>query len=285
MSSRQQRSPGTGARSACPSGDGNLGPDQGSRLVARFIRRKCQRLAQPVVADGAASSLFSAALSVTGRQRLLAAALATETSASFLFRSNPTAPHVRRRASCGPLHTQISAPRGHAQQPRLSSRGHAHPRVANFRDRVAYPGNNLAPVGTSIQNPTEGRVIVQYLAAQNPASGLIPARPERLIATASGMAELCRFGTAQDLRADVSSDDAGRVQEAFSGVSRPALRLDRQAARRQTIPNGRQVHCRRCLSVHGAAAGRRASPSISANGRTSPLIWTASPRVQRCRKR
>jgi hypothetical protein len=52
-------------------------------------------LAQPVVADGAASSLFSAALSVTGRQRLLAAALATETSASFLF--DP----IRRRLMYG----------------------------------------------------------------------------------------------------------------------------------------------------------------------------------------
>jgi thiamine pyrophosphate-dependent acetolactate synthase large subunit-like protein len=40
-----------------PSGDGNLGADQGSRLVARFVRRKCQRLAEPVVADGAAPSL------------------------------------------------------------------------------------------------------------------------------------------------------------------------------------------------------------------------------------
>jgi hypothetical protein len=26
-------------------------------------------------------------------------------------------------------------------------------RVANFRDRIAYLGNDLAPVGTSIQNP------------------------------------------------------------------------------------------------------------------------------------
>jgi glutathione S-transferase len=48
-------------------------------------------------------------------------------------------------------------------------------------------------------------------------------------------------------------------QDGFPRISRTALRLDRQAAGRQTIPDGRQVHCRRCLSVHGAAlvAARR----------------------------
>jgi alkylation response protein AidB-like acyl-CoA dehydrogenase len=46
-------------------------------------------------------------------------------------------------------------------------------------------GLSSETTGLIMENPTEGLVIVQYLADQNPASGLIPARPERSIATAS----------------------------------------------------------------------------------------------------
>ena len=69
----------------------------------------------------------------------------------------------------------------------------------------------------------------------------------------AGMAQLRHFGAAQILRPDFPADDARRIQEDLEGKSRQALRLARQAARRQAVPDGRQVHRRRRLSVHGAA--------------------------------
>lgn len=46
-------------------------------------------------------------------------------------------------------------------------------------------GLSSETTGLIMENPTEGLVIVQYLADQNRASGLIPACPERSIASAS----------------------------------------------------------------------------------------------------
>ena len=103
------------------------------------------------------------------------------------------------------------------------------------------------------QRLTEGPAIVQYLADQKPASGLMPAAGTL---DRYRVQEWLNFVTSElhkILRPDFPADDARRIQEDLQGKSRQALRLARQAARRQAVPDGRQVHCRRRLSVHGAA--------------------------------
>ena len=98
-----------------------------------------------------------------------------------------------------------------------------------------------------MENPTEGLIIVQYLADQNPASGLIPrARNDRSLPR-PGMAELRHFGIAQDLRPVVPSDYAGRIQELFPGNFSASASTGSTSSSAGN-PDGRQVHCRRRLS-------------------------------------
>ena len=132
---------------------------------------------------------------------------------------------------------------------------------------------------------TEGPVIVQWIADQNPASGLVPPGGQARALSRPGVAQLHHLGAAQDVRPDLPADHARRLQGALQGEFGQALRLARQAARRQGLPDGRQVHRRRRLSVHRAALDARASTSTSPSGRTSRPMSTASPRVPRCRRR
>ena len=121
---------------------------------------------------------------------------------------------------------------------------------------------------------TEGPAIVQYLADQKPASGLMPAAGTL---ARYHVQEWLNFVTSElhkILRPDFPSDDARRIQEDFQGEPRQALRLARQAARRQAVPDGRHVHRRRRLSVHGAGWTRRMEIDLG-RGRTSTLIWIA----------
>src|SRR5436190_22519124 len=67
------------------------------------------------------------------------------------------------------------------------------------------------------------------------------------------MAQLHHLGAAQELRSDLPAHHARRLQGHLQGESGQALRLARQAARRQTVPDGRQVHGRGRLSVHDPA--------------------------------
>src|SRR5215467_11258121 len=69
---------------------------------------------------------------------------------------------------------------------------------------------------------TEGPVIVQWIADQNPWP-------------------------------DLPAHHARRLQGPLEGEPGQALRLARQAACRQAVPDGRQVHRRRRLPLHGAA--------------------------------
>ena len=73
------------------------------------------------------------------------------------------------------------------------------------------------------QSLTEGPVIVQYLADQKPASGLIP--PPGTV-DRYRVQEWLNYITSEihkTFGAAFPSDHAGRVQDDFAGISRPAL--------------------------------------------------------------
>ena len=100
---------------------------------------------------------------------------------------------------------------------------------------------------------TEGPVIVQWIADQNPSAGLIPAagKPERY-----RVQEWLNF-TTSELHKVYAPIFRPTTPDAFKDISqgkpRQAPRLARQATGRQAVPDGRHVHRRRRLSVHGAA--------------------------------
>src|SRR4029079_6751648 len=73
------------------------------------------------------------------------------------------------------------------------------------------------------QRLTEGPVIVQYLADQKPSSGLVPPPGTMERYRVQEWLNFITLGIAQDLRARVPSDHAGRVQEDFTRVSRATL--------------------------------------------------------------
>ena len=132
---------------------------------------------------------------------------------------------------------------------------------------------------------TEGPVIVQWIADQNPSAGLIPAagKPERY-----RVQEWLNFTTSElhkGLCADLPADHAGRLQGHLQGKSRQASRLGRQAARRQAVPDGRHVHRGRRVSVHRAAlVGPREARPQPVQERHG-LYGSRRRRVPRCRRR
>ena len=119
-----------------PPGDGDLGADQGSRLVAGRLRGQCQLLAEPAMADGKASPLAGPLRRL--RRRLRRAGLdrrgAGQPRSRPLLRVDP----VRRRPDvCAGRAVdrgaaQDSAAGGHAQQPRLSSGSDACAALGEF---------------------------------------------------------------------------------------------------------------------------------------------------------
>ena len=108
-----------------PPGDGDLGADQGSRLVAGRVRGQCQLLAEPAMADGKASPLAWPLRRL--RRRLRRAGLgrrrAGQPRSRPLLRVDPVRrrPDVRAGRAVDGGAAQDSALGGHAQQPRLSS--------------------------------------------------------------------------------------------------------------------------------------------------------------------
>ena len=132
---------------------------------------------------------------------------------------------------------------------------------------------------------TEGPVIVQWIADQNPAAGLVPpaGKLERY-----RVQEWLNFITSELHKTfgpifRPTTPDAYKAH--LQGESGQALRLARQAARRQAVPDGRQVHASPMPICSRCCAGPRASTSTSPSGRTSRPMSTGSPRVPRCRRR
>jgi glutathione S-transferase len=114
------------------------------------------------------------------------------------------------------------------------------------------------------QKLTEGPVIVQYLADQKPASGLMPA-PGTI--DRYRVQEWLNYVTSE-LHKTFGLLFRPTTPEEFKTLSREFLGqrfdwIDKQLGRQS---DGRQVHCRRCLSVHGAAlvaARRRRSEQVA----------------------
>ena len=99
---------------------------------------------------------------------------------------------------------------------------------------------------------TEGPAIVQYIADKAPASKLAPANGtlERY-----RLQEWLNYITAElhktlSILFDKSITDDYRA--AVRAKIAQALRMGREAARRQAVPDGRHVHGRRCLPLHDA---------------------------------
>jgi glutathione S-transferase len=97
---------------------------------------------------------------------------------------------------------------------------------------------------------TEGPVIVQWIVDQYPAAGLVPAagKPERY-----RVQEWLNFITSE-LHKSFGPIFRPTTPDAYKAISKENLGkrfdwLDKQ-------PDGRQIHGRRCLPVHGAALDR-----------------------------
>ena len=101
---------------------------------------------------------------------------------------------------------------------------------------------------------TEGPVIVQWIADQNPSAGLIPpaGKPERY-----RVQEWLNFTTSELHKSfgPIFRPTTPDAYKAIEGESRQALRLGRQAAGWQVVPDGQHVHRRRRLPVHDPALG------------------------------
>src|SRR5262249_48763730 len=135
-------------------GDGDLGADQGPRLVVGRILRKREQLAASAVADGEA-------LPLAGRIRRLRRGLrragvgrrgARPSRFRPLLGQHPNPPRPDFRASPAARHkTRLIAvmhnTRGYHQEVRHVQR------LSNFRNRVASLGGDMGPIGTSIENP------------------------------------------------------------------------------------------------------------------------------------
>ncbi len=136
-------------------------------------------------------------------------------------------------------------------------------------ERKAADGTVLSSVNPKNQVPTlemedgqmltEGPVIVQYLADLKPAAGLVP--PAGSL-DRYRVQEWLNFVTSElhktygPLFRPTTPDDYKTQSRDFD---RSASGLDRPGACRQAIPDGRSIHRRRRLFVHGAAlvAARR----------------------------
>ena len=129
---------------------------------------------------------------------------------------------------------------------------------------------------------SEGPAIVQYLADQNPASGLAPAAGTIASLSPAGMAQLHHLRNPQAVRSDVCAEHTGRIQGNPEGQARPALRLAVGRTQGQGLPHGQAVHGGRRVPVHrpalvrlrrhrsGQVAGTRGIRSASRRAAESP---------------
>ena len=126
-----------------PARHGDLCADQGPRLVARFLLRQRQQLAEPAVADGEALPLArrigrlrrGLRRAGVGRRR------ARQPRPRPLLRQHPVRrrPDVRTGRAVDRGEAQDPAARGHAQQPRLSPGGHARPAAVQLPQPRGQP--------------------------------------------------------------------------------------------------------------------------------------------------
>ena len=138
-------------------------------------------------------------------------------------------------------------------------------------DRVAFPakttqnGQDFVAINQKGAVPTlwlddgevitEAAVILQYLADQAPAKGLLPPAGNEGALPRAGVAQLYRDRTAQGLRAAVEARHAEGLQGGGEREPRQAVRLSRRQARRPELSHRLDLHGGGRLPVHHSELG------------------------------